>query len=413
MKGSYLYDMVLPLVDYCGDIKGKRQTYSQYYSPNNIRRLYLSPDGAMVMYHVNAGKGLRKTVSFNGGMVQQCEMCADYVPMLYVLSADRVCASIEEVVICQRGDNGAVLDQREMDFMGLVKSYKGSGSDLKDTIMNRYKRLHSFMVYSGSIKEFLASTGSYDSALRVLTDSEFVQRGCSVEIFHDNDWYKGYGSSAQFYMLDRQGSPLNEHFKKVLTKITEQQKEADLDNFKKERVKGVQAEFDTKYEQALQIIKGYTRLRKLEAEHGQSFLGGILPKEMFLTLAPVDNLGKKPNLVRIDELKKMGLKEALTYNKGVCEEYSMKFYTYMVQALLDTLIRLQAVYPTMVMELLSDMDRAIRVPPQLESINQSLCKPLKGTRWLDSVANLCWFLNLVCVVDNEYDSKERWMKCIS
>lgn len=182
MKGSYLYDMVLPLVDYCGDIKGKRQTYSQYYSPNNIRRLYLSPDGAMVMYHVNAGKGLRKTVSFNGGMVQQCEMCADYVPMLYVLSADRVCASIEEVVICQRGDNGAVLDQREMDFMGLVKSYKGSGSDLKDTIMNRYKRLHSFMVYSGSIKEFLASTGSYDSALRVLTDSEFVQRGCSVEI---------------------------------------------------------------------------------------------------------------------------------------------------------------------------------------------------------------------------------------
>lgn len=413
MEGNYLYNNVLSLVDYCGDIKANRQQYSQKYSPNNIRRLYLSPDGAMVMYHINAGVGLTKTVSFNNMMFEQCKMQANYIPMLYVLSADRVCASIEEVIICQKGVNGGLIDNREMSFEGLIKSYKGSGSDLKDAIMNRYKRLHSFIVYNGTLQELINNTKELASSLHVLTESDFIKSRCQVAYFHTDDWYKGYGFSAKFYILDRQGSPLNAHFLSVIQRIESSKKTNDYNKFKEERIKGIKGEFETKYEQALQLIRGYTKLRVLEKTNGGSIFGCSLPKEKFLTIYNVGNLGKTPNLVKLQDIKGDVTKDAYEQNKKLCSEYAMSFYSEMVGVLLNILVQLQNRYPIMVREILSDIGSAIRIPPNLSDINSQLAIPFDGKRWEDSLINLFLYINVLCIGDNTFDSKERWSQCIS
>lgn len=412
MKGSYLYDITLPLIDYCGDIRGKRDTYSQKYSPNNIRRLYISPDGAVVMYHVNVGKGKRSVVSYQPELVMQCQQMSDYVPVMYVLSADRVCASIEEVVICTGSTSGATLDTRELDFTGLIKSYKGGGSDIKQVIMNRYKRLHSFIICGGTLTDFINRTEDCIAPYKLLTDSEFVRSTCQAEFFHKDDWYKSYGSSAKFYAMDMSGSPLNKHFIKVKDYVESHKEAENINKFKHEKVKGLEAEFMKKYEQCLQLMKGYTRLRAMDKELGHSCLGVDLPAPRFLTLKKYDGMGKMHSLVRVQD-DSVSIKEALEFNKQKCIEYSRDFYITLVSALLDGLLRLNSEYPIMVLEILNEFDRAIVVPPNLQSYNEALPKPLEGKRFTDSVANLCALLGVISIANFKATGKEVWLKCIS
>ena len=412
VSGSKLYDMTLPLIDYCGDIRGNHEGYSQKYSPNNIRRLYISPDGAMVMYHVNVGKGKRKAISFNSEVVQECSSMPDYKPIIHVLSSDRVCASVEDVIICTGSNNGAVLDMREMDFSGLIKSYKGGGSDIKQQIMNRYKRLNSFIIYTGTITSFLNNTRDVDSADRVLTDSKFVSSSCQIELFHNKDWYKNYGFSAKFYALDRQGSPLNNHFIKVAEVITKREEESGYEAFKKERVKGLQANFDDSYAKALNLIKGYTRLKIMESKNGASYLGVSLPSPAFLILMQTESLKNKPNLVKTIEASGSS-KEVLEYNIKACNEYCASTYSVMVETLLKGLTQVYQIYPLTITELLNELDRAIKVPANLQSYNSQLPKQLEGVRWINSVANMCAMLGFLSIANFNQLDGEAWLKCIS
>lgn len=403
MQGNYLYEKVLPLIDYCGDIKKGGGTYHSHFSPNNVRRLYVSPDGAYVKYHVNAGVGLEKHVSFNAQLAGECILCEDYVPMLNVLSADRVCASIEDVVICTIGNNGGELDYRELDFAMLLKGYQ-SGRDVKAAIASRYKRLDAFIIYDGTITEFLKRTADCSDALKALTDSAFVRENCQVERFHE-EWYKGYGSSGQFYNLDREGSPLNEHFKKVIQKREEAKKTEDFERYKKERNAGKLEEFDRRYKQAKQLIRGYTKLRILQRDSGENAaLGYQLPQAKFLELGRSDGVeGKPPKLVHVTDAKCK-----IEDNSEACKSYAMSFYAEMCQSMLESLNKLKSEYPLTFKVLMKEMDRAIKIPPTLEQMNVGF----EGARWADSVANMCGVLNVLCCGDNSMDGKEKWLEVI-
>lgn len=412
ISGSRLYDMTLPLIDYCGDVRGNHEGYSQKYSPNNIRRLYISPDGSLVMYHVNVGKGKRKAISYNADVVYECSSLPDYKPIIHVLSSDRVCASIEDVVICTGSNNGAVLDMREMDFTGLIKSYKGGGTDIKQQIMNRYKRLNSFIVYNGTLTDFLNRTRDVDTADKVLTDSQFVASSCQIELFHNTDWYKNYGFSAKFYSLDRQGSTLNNHFVKVAEVMSKRNEEAGLEAFKKEKIKGVQSTFDETYNKALNLVKGYTRLKIMQSKNGISYFNIQLPEPTFLILMKTKGLENTPNMVKLIEASGSD-KEVLEYNTKVCKEFCASFYSVVLESLLKGLVAIQDVYPLTVMEILNEFDRAIKVPAYLQTYNSKLPKQFEGVRWLDSIANLCILLGVISIADFKQIDKEAWLKCIS
>lgn len=407
VKGDYLYRQVLALIDYCGDIRKGKTEYSIRYSPNNIRRLILSPDGAYVMYHINTGVGFTKTVSFNPNLVMECIAQQDYTPMLYVLSADRVCASVEEVVICTGSKSGARLDSRELNFTGLIKSYKGAGKDIKDTIMQRYKRLHAFIQYNGDIGTFLNNTSSAKGALSLLSDTDFVKGNCSIELFNGTNWYKQYGYSAKFYALDRQGSPLNNHFLKVIEDYEKREKDKAKDNFKKERLKGVYDEFDKEYKKLEGILSCYVKLIK---QYDKPSIYGIeIPKISKIKLYKLDDYTYKSVFIdTIDEDSKT--EDKLDYNIKMCRNMSQLIYTKVLEALINGLGQVGGKYPITVETLLHIYDRAIFVP---QNVTGTYASRFSGKRWNDSVANAFVLLGVLTINGFKDINKEVWLSCLS
>lgn len=270
VRGNFIYEKILSLIDYCGDIARNSADgntgYDQYFSPNNIRRLIISPDGAMVYYHISTPKNqLRKYIQFNSKMVGAIQYREDYVPMTNVLTADRVCASIEEVIIVPNSDDGSVsLTSRELDFTSMIKGYNSSkGGDIEELIKSRYKRLYSFVIYTGNMREFTAQLSSIkDNSYVLLSNMEFMQNS-QIHHFHKDDWYVGYGSTANFYSLDASGSPLNSHFIKVKETIDDAKKKNAVEASRSKRVGGILQEQEDEIEKFTKLCGVCKRLNNL------------------------------------------------------------------------------------------------------------------------------------------------------
>lgn len=226
---EYCYRKALSLIDYCGDIRKGGGTYSKNFSPNNIRRIYISAEGCAVMYHLTMGGKKIKTVSFEPELVMKARESVGYKPALIALKADRICASIEEIVFCLNDRAGLGMDGMDGDFSILLAGSQ-LGTDL-NALKRRYSRLTSVIMADCTISEFLRGTEDFNASDKLLKDSDFV-KGCSnIQDTGNEDWYKKYGSSAQYYTLDANGSPLNNHFKLLIDKIEKAKRESAIKEF--------------------------------------------------------------------------------------------------------------------------------------------------------------------------------------
>lgn len=265
INGSTVYNKVLSLVDYCGDIARNIKTgvtaeYNPIFSPNNIRRLILSPDGAMVYYHVGVGLGLRKIEYLNPKMVEYVQNLEDYTPMTAVLYADRVCSSIEEVIILTRSSNGSTsLTYRELDFQSLLKNYKGNGADLEDMIKSRYKRLYAYVVADMTLEDFMNSLKTVkDSSYTQLAKQDFLA-DATIHVFNEN-WSEHWGSAATYYLLDRESSKLNLHFKEVKETLANARKKKNVDEFLEKNLSEVKKDFDTAISFYYKVYSAYEKV---------------------------------------------------------------------------------------------------------------------------------------------------------
>lgn len=266
---TYAYDTVLELVDYCGDVRRNKAsssnpTYHRNYSPNNIKCLIFSPDGAFVLYHVPVDGKRYKHVSLAPAYVSAIQVRDGYKPITAVLYADRICASIEEVIVCsQSSKSGITLSSAELDFYGLISNYENVKTDLHDTIKSRYKRLYSFSVYNGTIQELLSvvKTKDINEIGFLITKQEEIIPRLSMEIFHKEDWYKGYGSVSGTYVMDAKDGELYNYFQNVIAVLDGRARDAKLDAFTEQQIKKYKISFERAYEKYFAI---YTALDKLE-----------------------------------------------------------------------------------------------------------------------------------------------------
>ena len=220
LTGRAYYDKIISLIDYRGDIKRKKtseyfQGYSPDFSPNNIKRLVISPEGAIVQLHI-AIQGV-KTVNYvilQPNIYNIISTMEDYIPMLNCLSEDRICASIEEVIIIPSSTSGAVqLNYVEQNVSGLIKNFRDNGEkDVLELISNRYKRLRDFCIVSSNFKTVLDYINKNRDSF--VCDAEELEVE-SVTFIHKDDWYNNYGSSASFYLLDAKDGKLNKHFQQI------------------------------------------------------------------------------------------------------------------------------------------------------------------------------------------------------
>lgn len=203
-----------------------------YYSPNNIRRLIISPYGAIICFHI----GIKpKFVPYNTNDLGRDVQNGESIDLVSIAVEPKILASLEEIVIlADRPDWVNYLYNPN----ALIKGYTGFNGDLKGSVCKRFSRLKGiYLVDNVNIKqyyEFVFKNKGYTFADE--TQGLHIQ---NCEIFNGNSWWKGYGSSGQFYELDRDGSPLNRHFKAIIeakehidkaTKVAEVKAEHDTDS---------------------------------------------------------------------------------------------------------------------------------------------------------------------------------------
>lgn len=411
---DYCYNLVNPLIDYKGDIaKGNKNdmkvSYSADFSPNNIRRLIISGDGVVVNFHIKVGNSLSKVKSFSDtdkARMVQCLYMDKYKPMLWVL-AERVCSSVEEVIICTK-NKGSIDLSRELDFSGLLKNKNGV-SDIKSAIMQRYPRLAYFTIVNCDIvslrnnPEVLECTSPY----KLISETNFVKSNSSSITHFRDDWYNNYGHHS-VYSLDKDGSPLNNHFKEVKADFEKMKKDKALAEIKSNRLKEVSNEFD----KTIKMYAGvYTCIKNL---------GIIIQSEGLNYISKdINRLNVKlldlPDKLKEDFTKLTDKNDCSNFIKNI-RNSSTIMYTYLSQWFFDSILKLKSDYPITVDILLSSMDRRIAVPPNCQNIVEQLGISFEGKNMASSVANICAYSCCLFITDvgehnmTKYYDKSHWLK---
>lgn len=407
LKGDFLYKEALSLVDYCGDVAktkaGGEAIYNPDFSPNNIKRLIISPDAVAVFYHIQTRHCAKfKVKMINPMMLQTIQYMADYTPLTAVLYADRICASVEEVIILSNSNDDRVsLTTRELDFSSMLKTYKSGSTDIVDSIRNRYKRLYSYTVLNSSFQEFwnwYQGVSKDDKSGYLLSQQNFFD-GAQKQIFHETDWYTGYGTSASFYDLDKEGSRLNQYFKNTIVEIDKVNKKAKVD----ESIKGAVDKSKTKFERELALYLGtyrcVCRLRKMLAEQMYKFVNVQMVNEYASFDIEKATLVKtsltKESTKDYNVVTETGSEVSLIeQNIKTLKRKRMEFYEIIYADFMNKVTSLSIDYPTMVDVMLKDFPKtgvhgidAIRKPIVFDELGISLTE---GS-FIQSVVIICWF----------------------
>ena len=427
IKGSYFHDKILSLIDYRGDIAKKAQigaeftVYSQDFSPNNIRRFVISPDGALVQLHIPVqGIPTIKSLRLPTKFYNEISCLDDYIPMLNCLSEDRICASIEEVVIVPNSNDGSVqLNYVEQNVSGLVKGYKGNdeSKDVVGDIAKRYKRLRDFCLVTdlsfADVEKYIRSNPN-----SFVADSEDFET--DITYIHENDWFEGYGSSAKFYLLDAKDGRLNLHFQKVRSHYEEQEKQDKLESFKKEQLKGI----DGKHEKALNTFKYMYEAKKMLHYFFTKTPSNIVDKSLFASYMPepvvLNGVGKlkETKSIKLKQGNSSSSSEKSKYNENIklLNESSSRIYSETVTLLLTCISSLPEPVQCVVMH---DCEKSIRIPKNAEPLNQKISqvtgKKFEGENIKNSMLNACTLLTRVFVSDaidnlklSQYRFRDSW-----
>lgn len=404
LDGSYAYEKVLSLIDYNGDIKRKKKSgvssYSATFSPNNIRTLIISPDGAIVRYFLSTGKGKVAKVKFDSVMLQKAQSFEDYKPMITALYDDRVCASIEEIILVTTSANGTVkLSSQETNIGMLVKGFRGqtSSSDVKTSIMERYKRLYAVSIFNGTMQSFLQGFSSEPSVslpTNLISDQGFMDSAIKT-YFHKEDWYRGYGFSANFYDFDRKDGQLNKYFNATKESMESKEKDDKIAQFSKER----HGALDDKYKEELNKYKGiyncYTMLTVI-LSNGSTVLAGSceIRRVQPLQLEKFKGFVETKGITFMEE-SGANYTDVLTNNIKLLNNQSKLIYLMLMDCMLSRFKFLAEDNPLCAKLIGNNINRAIRIPDTLESTNEWLKSVtdgelyFEGARWNDSIANAC------------------------
>lgn len=313
LKGDYFYNHVLPLIDYSGDIRGGKTTYSADFSPNNIKTLIIAPEKAVVMYHIAVKGRKSNSVNLNPELVARCTRLEDYKPVMSVLYADRVCASIEEVIIL---NHHGVFTSAELDFENMIKGYGSIKGDIKETIMQRYKRLRAFVVVNDVDYEAFRTAMAQSDTSNGFFNTDFVKsRGNIIQFNTSPDWYKGYGSAAGFYALDRDGGALNTHFKQLIQRYESKKKADAIAQVKEERVKGVKEKFEAEQKK----YKGIGKCVKMLKTFVSTQKSVLVPNTQILSLQDAEVFEPKSKEDYVMAVEKMKFYEMSIYSSLVAE----------------------------------------------------------------------------------------------
>lgn len=242
------------------------------WSPNNVRRLIIGFDTAIVQYYVTGGKyrRLMEKVDFGRHCNEDIDSAGGvsnkkYKSVLDVLSKGRVLSSVEEIIFCSKMYPEHIL---KLDVGGL----KGSVDFLK----NRYVRLTHVSVADCSVKEMYEGIQAMDNHKEGLLYPKL--RGViNLQTVMDMDnkqwWSKSY-LRPKYYKMDE--DELKRYFDSVDSKMSRGVRERELANMDRDRHKA-------SVDKAMPTLSGAmeTALSLLDTCHRIFEQSGVLSKSIW------------------------------------------------------------------------------------------------------------------------------------
>lgn len=214
--GKYMFEVVKELL----------HTSDSVNCPvNNVRRLILSPRGAIVMFHIpNRDGTMMKSVFFDKERARDCLRSKDYVPTVKAVIDGGLCSNIEDIIYCDGTVYGADFSYKD----AFVKTISPTGKygDFTKT----FKRLVTLCSTMWDIEiwgDFLSQCLYENDALHVLSD--YKQLSEEVEAETNDDWFENYSLEGE-----SQDSPLARHFEYVESQLAVKSAiSSSADNIKK------------------------------------------------------------------------------------------------------------------------------------------------------------------------------------
>lgn len=227
--GTYCYDIALSKVQFSSN--------TSFFSPNNVRRIFISGDGVMVQLFVNTGTGKIKQGRFNPIKAFDCFCDKNYKPVVQCL-VDLVCSNLEEIVFCTSTKSGIKLNQSELNLTALLKGYSGSLSpDLAQSLLGRFPRLREIVMFSGTLQDVIDLSGSevFRDYSKLFTDCYEDKKLFYIQSLNNKDWFKQYRLRPQHYVLDMKGGKLSVYFDTVRSKLETKDKEDKIKEMNTQR----------------------------------------------------------------------------------------------------------------------------------------------------------------------------------
>lgn len=360
------------------------------YSPNNIRRIIISPEGVGVFYYVE-----RHTIFriFPLMSYAQASKQPDFKPMLKNLYTNRQLTSIEEIVILTTGSNGQVMLHPDEYSIQTIIGKRGATSF--EGCKNSYKRLRYITVinnvcFSRFAQAIKGLKFDFISELDIFRSYAQIN-----EIWGSNEYYKQNGISIKsretYPAMDGAGGKLVKYFESVRVQKEKELKSSVIAEQKAEATKGLRADFDKIYKDYTFAVSCNGRLLSFINKYG---FNALTTQDTILTVVKADI--KKFSSMKVNE-KIVNLidcsndKEALEFNIKSLREAIQRIYLLLAKDLYTRILNLGDYTAKIIM----DNCECVVAPKgnELAILNQKIQnkagKSFKGESVLDSIANAC------------------------
>ena len=389
------------------------------YSPNNIRRLIISPEGVGVYFYVGKPAIFK---SFSMLDYINSTRQADFKPMLKNLYSGRQLTSVEEIVILTTGSNGQeILHPDEYSVQTIVGK---RGATSFEGCRNSYKRLRYITILRNvtfaNFRNYIHGINNLEfvSELAGIKDNAEISEVWGTEYYTQNGI--SIKSREMYPLMDGAGGKLVKYFETVKTEKDKAFKLTEISKLKEQATKGLRADFD-------KVYKDYSY-----AFICNNRLCNIIKKQGFNALATKDTCivgiraelkkfsGLNTSLKNISIIECNNDKEALEYNIRVLKECIQKIYLNIAKDLFTKVANLGVSKPFTAKVIMDSCDCVVAPKgSELIALNEQIAsktgKSFKGESVLDSIANACAYICKYFVSNygstdiSKYYEKQAWI----
>ena len=210
---------------YCDIKENAKNKYSKVYSPNNVKRLVVSPNGVYVELHRKVKDD--NILEYPAELLFTLEQHPDYTPIIATLTRP-VCSAIEEIVILTKTNEGIPVSpvyKKEQSLNTLIAGYN-KGETPVERLRNRFSRLRMFSIVNLSFNDFkkiLVNKLPYD----LISDLEVVKNYVLTRgvVNEGSDWWNHWSSSNQKNTYDFDEAELTGYFERFAERKSREEKE--------------------------------------------------------------------------------------------------------------------------------------------------------------------------------------------